>query len=58
MKNGAFTPESAGEYSIVYAARDFAGNVRTGVLKVQAADSLEKIALTLAEEPRSFYVGS
>ena len=55
VKNGAFTPESAGEYSIVYAARDFAGNVRTGVLKVQAADSLEKIALTLAEEPRSFY---
>lgn len=51
----SFIPEMAAEYTVVYVAKDFSGNIKTAKFIVSAKDKLQEMELLLSELPEAFY---
>lgn len=50
VKNGAFTPQMAGRYYIVYTSEDTRGNSVTEVVQITAQATCEPLAITFGED--------
>ena len=50
LANGRFVPEKEMEYSIVYTAKDRAGNISEEVVRVSAVSGLNRISIELGEK--------
>ena len=57
VKNGAFTPNTKGEYTIVYTASDYSGNISTLEYDVMAKNVAEPLSIELSSADESGKTG-
>ena len=58
VKNGAFTPDRAGEYTVEYTAKDYYGNVETVVGKIHCTAEAQQISITANSPAEEGLVGN
>ena len=58
MKDGAFIPDRATEYAIVYTATDKAGNTTEKIVKLTATDALDRISIQLGDKTENGVTGT